>query len=730
MVTNRIAIIGAALTLLVVFGCERKTVTTTEIIKEVSPEDAAYIGSHECGICHETTYASFRRTGHPYKLNDADSAQLPLGQYYPFTTVPNPPDVPWSQIDKVIGGFWWKARYINNEGYILTGAIRQWNFETQQFVSYDASTAPQRAYDCGPCHMTNYQDIGNQEGKPGLVGTWAFDGIQCEECHGPGEFHAAEPYKFAMEIDRSADACGKCHIRGDVEKIPAGGGFVQHHEQWNEMFRTKHATLECVDCHDPHIGLHPSNPERTDAIRVNCETCHLSETRSFLASSINHAGSVAGPDCIDCHMPKTGKSAVGNLATYTGDVRSHLWRINIDADAQMFTPDGSFANGYLTLEYTCLQCHNSETKEWSAIYAGSVHSSSPAGTMTYVGSQACEACHTSILASFVETGHPYKLNDADSARLPVGQYYPYTTVPNPPDVSWDDISLVIGGFWWKARYINNDGYILTGSNRQWNLATQQFSSYDAATAPMRPYDCGPCHMTAYKDVGNQNGEPGLVGTWEFNGIQCEECHGPGSAHVADAFNSNMRIDRSSEACGKCHIRGNVNKIPASGGFVQHHEQWNEMFTTKHAAIDCVDCHDPHIGLHPDNPNRANAIKIQCGNCHFSEGITFAATTITEHISEGVTCNDCHMPKAAKSALAAGPFEGDVTSHLFRINTDSTAQMFTPDGAFANGYLTLEYTCLRCHGGETKAWAAEHAGDSHNAAAAPEEPWTSTRISLR
>jgi hypothetical protein len=729
MSTFKLIVVVTLLLGLMVFGCTRETVNNTEVIKQVTPEDAAYVGTSECGICHTSLHASFMNTGHPYKLNDADSAQLPIGQYYPYTSVPLPSDMSWDDVSLVIGGFWWKARYINNDGYVQTGANRQWNFETQEFVSYDAATAPQKPYDCGPCHMTKYVDTGNQSGKEGLVGTWEFNGIQCEECHGPGEFHVAEPYKFAMKIDRTSEQCGKCHIRGPVEKIPASGGFVKHHEQWNEMFGTKHASLRCIDCHNPHIGLHPNNPERSMAIRVSCEGCHIKETESFLNSAINHAGSVVGPGCIDCHMPKAAKSAVGDLSKYTGDVRSHQWRIDINADAEMFTPDGKYANGYLTLEYTCLQCHNSETKEWAATYAGSVHAERSPGT-AYVGSQACAACHQSTYDSFVKTGHPYKLNDADSAQLPIGQYYPYTSVPLPSDLSWDDISLVIGGFWWKARYINNDGYVQTGADRQWNFETSEFVSYDAATAPQKDYNCGPCHMTDYKPNGNQDGKPGLIGTWEFNGIQCEECHGPGEAHVADAFNAKMIVDRSSEQCGKCHIRGDVNMIPASGGFVKHHEQWNEMFTTKHNALKCVDCHDPHVGLHPDNPDRSSAIKIQCENCHFIETATFAATTITEHIDSSLTCNDCHMPKAAKSAVAVGTYEGDITSHLWRINVDSTAEMFTPDGKFANGYLTVEYACLRCHGSETKGWAAENAVEAHNASAAAEFELLDRPISRR
>ncbi len=370
MFTKRVTIAVSVLLLLVAIGCERKTVTNTEIIKEVAPSDAAHIGSAECGTCHAATYASFQNTGHPFKVNEAEDAQDP--SYYPYTNIPSPPaGVSWDQVDKVIGGFRWKARFIDHDGYIITGTDVQYNFIDESWTAYhDGEHKP---YACGPCHMTDYKSTGNQEGKEGLVGTWEFNGIQCEECHGPGELHAGTPYDIGMVIDRSNEGCGKCHIRGDVNQIPASGGFIKHHEQWNEMFTTKHSALQCVDCHDVHVGLHPLNPERESAIKISCGGCHLEEAASFEASSINHAGSSVGPECIDCHMARAAKSAVA-AGTYEGDIRSHLFRINTSASAEMFTEDGAFANGYLTLEYTCLQCHDSETKAWAAEHANQVHS--------------------------------------------------------------------------------------------------------------------------------------------------------------------------------------------------------------------------------------------------------------------------------------------------------------------------------------------------------------------
>lgn len=377
----RIAAVGLAVLITVLWGCERKV--TEEVTKIIAAEGIAeHIGSEACGACHAAKYESFVNTGHPYKLNEAEDVQA--GNYYPYTDVPDAPSiVSWSDVDKVIGGFWWKARFIRHSGSIVTGAEVQYNLVDGSWSGYhDGEDKP---YDCGPCHMTAYRDTGNQEGHDSLIGTWAFNGVQCEECHGAGSLHALTPYEISMKIDRSNEGCGKCHVRGDVNKIPASGDFVRHHEQWNEVFTTKHASIQCVNCHDVHYSLHPESSDRDMAIKLLCENCHLDETESFAGTDIEeHLTSPFAPGCIDCHMPKGAKSAKA-ADTWVGDVTSHLWRINTDVNAEYIT-DG-FANGYLTVEYTCLKCHTDEEKAWAS--ANAVRSHAP----NTVDTDVCMNCH-------------------------------------------------------------------------------------------------------------------------------------------------------------------------------------------------------------------------------------------------------------------------------------------------------------------------------------------------
>jgi len=577
-------------------GCTREVVLQ-EATKTITSSTAAYIGSDECAVCHASIYADFQNTGHPYKLNEAEDVQE--AGYYPFSVVPSPPaGVSWNDVDKVIGGFWWKARFIGHDGFIITGDEVQYNLIDGSFTAYHSGET--KPYDCGPCHMTAYRaDGGNQEGKDGLIGTWEFNGVQCEECHGPGEQHQAAPFEVAMTVDQTSEQCGKCHIRGDVGKIPASGGFIKHHEQWNEMFTTKHQSLACVDCHDPHIGLHPNNPTREAAIKVTCENCHIAETESFMASGIEHYGSSAGPGCIDCHMAKAAKSALA-AGPYEGDVHSHLWRINTDADAEMFTPDGAFANGYLTLEYTCLQCHASESKEWAADYAGQVHNSSVEDD----GVESCLGCH----------------NDAS-------------------------FGLIVAAIQDEYEYSVHSSGENTDRNRN-------NASFYAA--------CEKCH-TSEGFIAQATGVPASGD--HFSAIDCFTCHEPHSEgdfglRVEDAvmLADGTEFDRGdANLCASCHqSRRDVNTtvvadVELSGHWGPHHSNQADMLIGENsyeyasytytksphsnvAEDGCVDCHmstslHASIGSHSWNMRNEDRDFENTGGCNESTCHNGAVSTL-------------------------------------------------------------------------------------------------------
>ena len=328
-----------------------------------------YIGSEACSGCHEDIYATFMLSGHPYKLNKVVDGQPPT---YPYSEVPEPPEgYTWDDISYVIGGYGWKARFMDADGYIITGPpgtrgdeaaaegfVNQYNFANEE-VGKDIGWVPyhlgeELPYTCGTCHTTGYNPEGHQDDLPGIVGTWAAPGIQCEQCHGPGSSHAENPYGVALTIDRSAQLCGECHIRGGVDEINAKGGFTEHHEQAEEMYASKHFALSCVSCHDPHASSQYADAELNPNLSVwnTCQDCHFDKVKEQKSEAM-----ATMLDCKDCHMAPMAKSAWGDLDVLTGDIYSHLFAINPDPDAPQFSEDGSVTMPYLTVQYACQSCH-------------------------------------------------------------------------------------------------------------------------------------------------------------------------------------------------------------------------------------------------------------------------------------------------------------------------------------------------------------------------------------
>jgi hypothetical protein len=322
---------------------------------------AEYVGSSTCAGCHPDVYDVFIKSGHAWNVSPVVEGQPPE---YPFTQVSDPPEgYTWDDIQYIIGGYNWKARFVNQEGYIITDYPgesgnndynNQYNF-ANEIVGNDAfwttyhSGEENLPFDCGSCHTTGYSIRGNQDEQPGLVGTWAEPGTQCEACHGPGSVHMQNPQGVSMMIDRDAELCGQCHLRGDPEDVDVEEGFIQHHEQYEELFQSKHLVLDCVLCHDPHTGVIQLRESDEQTTRTQCANCHFEQANNF-----NHMPIAT---CIDCHMPFMVKSAVADPQRYLGDIRTHLMAIDPE-QIEQFDEDGNPVSFQISLNFACRHCHS------------------------------------------------------------------------------------------------------------------------------------------------------------------------------------------------------------------------------------------------------------------------------------------------------------------------------------------------------------------------------------
>ena len=360
----------------------------------------------------------------------------------------------------------------------------------------------------------------------------------------------------------------------------------------------------------------------------------------------------------------------------------------------------------------------------------------------YVGDNMCKACHGAgdptgagynIAGEYVKTGHPYKLNKIEGGH----PTYPENTTPGvvlPAGKTWADFDYVIGGYGWKARFIDHNGKIFTGdaasdSLAQYNLEDGSWVTYHKGEDKAYNFGCFQCHSTGPSEEGTWNANTEGLGTFAEAGIRCEGCHGPGGDHITNPSGNalpNQGDFLKLERCGECHQRGGAtNAIPASGGYIKHHEQINEMRASKHGdgvggELTCASCHDSHIALrYPEVAGEGlSGIKTVCQTCHPSQQV------LIDGVAKNIDCVDCHMPAASKSAVGmqtGNGWRGDVKTHIMAINTSAVTResMFNSAGDAVeldgNGLaaVTLDFACLQCHTNQDVSWAASYADGIHD-----------------
>lgn len=348
------------------------------------------------------------------------------------------------------------------------------------------------------------------------------------------------------------------------------------------------------------------------------------------------------------------------------------------------------------------------------------------GNASYVTTAVCSPCHFNIVQQQELTGHRHILSQIISGSPVYPAQAVRAGVPNPPaGFSWADISFVLGGYLWKANFLDSQGFFLTdgtaGENTQWDLAfppnqtVPHFAGFMPGQTTPLPYtfECFRCHTTGPNPNGNQMGLPGIQGTWVQAGVQCEACHGPGSRHVA-APPRDIYVNPTAAFCGQCHSRQPGGPVLAANGFILDEQQYPELLRSPHKSMQCVACHNPHGS---PNYDPASALVNDCRNCHSDHNMALHAGKVFTQGSytEPLTCHSCHMAfatVAATAKLVDSGRVGDVRTHVFRINpapVNYTA-MFTSNGtqlavgSDGQAAVTLDFICLRCHNSQGNAFA--------------------------
>ena len=393
-----------------------------------------------------------------------------------------------------------------------------------------------------------------------------------------------------------------------------------------------------------------------------------------------------------------------------------------------------------------------ERVSWALVtYLRSLRSATPAeaarqqsivNTAQYVGSQACERCHSSIYGRWKSTPmanvvrDPREHPDAIIPDLKTNNVAPFTL---------DQVAFVYGSKW-KQRYFTRIGDDYYPLPVQWDIGNKTWRPYHVADTgadwwtayypssnlerPTGP-TCDGCHSVNYDIRAKKPSE------WN---VGCETCHGPGSAHAAQPSRANIfnpsQADAiaSTDTCIQCHSQGQPRGGLIDGkaydwpvGYhvglrlqdywkLEPHTLGETNFThyadgTAHKnrmqgndfvqsvmyrrGVTCASCHDAH-GTENYAQLRKPAATI-CLDCHAPNGPNGPhVARLEDHTrhkadSAGSQCVACHMPKIATEGVP-GSF---VSAHTFRFVTPAQTERYKIPNA-----------CASCHKDKPSAWASE------------------------
>jgi tetratricopeptide (TPR) repeat protein len=299
-------------------------------------------------------------------------------------------------------------------------------------------------------------------------------------------------------------------------------------------------------------------------------------------------------------------------------------------------------------------------------------------------------------------------------------------------LAWDTRPREAGGQRWFSLYPERtlhapDPLHWTGREQTWN------------------FQCAECHSTDLRkryDLATNR----YATTWAELTVSCEECHGPGSAHVAwaesrpagappaapGATGLVVRLGRGDGAwtmkdrergiaeltgaprstaevdmCARCHARRRPITDPHPYGrpFLDTHVpallepgfyhpdgqilgevyEWGSFLQSRmhRAGVTCSDCHEPHRGT-----LRAPGNAV-CGQCHLPARFDTPAHHHHAEATEAARCVSCHMP--ARTYMVVDPRR----DHSLRVpRPELSAALGTPNA------------CTGCHRDRSPQWAAD------------------------
>lgn len=339
---------------------------------------------------------------------------------------------------------------------------------------------------------------------------------------------------------------------------------------------------------------------------------------------------------------------------------------------------------------------------WLLLFLSSLPALAATSTKAhYVGSQVCAGCHADIARKQAASPMATSWHGAISASIPLhyssriadppwsynirrasGQLLfsltrssgrrmilPVETVIGDPrssfsfliriakldDIPLDRPALIDARYVWTLHDAVPVLSPLVGTEKPSSLET----AFGRVLSPTAEQKCLTCH-----------GAPGTLGAGSDGGVQCESCHGPGSAHVDAVAHGTPREGIVHPDCTQCHSGLKHVSDPLPDDLLLFNQvtalRSSECFIQSGERIACTSCHDAHQSTAHDAERSVHA----CLACHSSAAKPHAAIC---PVNATADCLGCHMP-----AVDRKPFR--VTDHWIRIHPEQAVKSPAPNEA--------------------------------------------------
>ncbi len=296
----------------------------------VTPDAYGYVGNEACAKCHAAIFESYQRTAMAHASGQA-TENLIVGDFFHKKSgvdyrIYTQDGKVWLSFDRpgdpsvhgkrellyYIGqGRRGRTYLFSVDGFVFESPVNwytdkhMWDMAPAYGNVREAPMNLPALTSCLDCHVSGIQPpIEGTENRYKMP-VFAYSGVTCERCHGPGAAHVnggaiVNPTK--LSADRRDAICMQCHLEGNAAIERPGkhlyefrpgddlSDYVRYYVRADQgqpglratsqfealaqsMCKKKSgAAMSCMSCHDPHRSV-PAE-ERVSYYREKCLACH------------------------------------------------------------------------------------------------------------------------------------------------------------------------------------------------------------------------------------------------------------------------------------------------------------------------------------------------------------------------------------------------------------------------------------------------------------------------